>query len=77
MFLDLHGAIGVAGRGPTGDAEAELVEALVAVVGPHCLVGASFDLHGNISERLVRGLDVLSAYKTMPHVDMVSTQENS
>ena len=73
LFLDLHGAIGVAGHGPTGDAEAELVEALVAVAGTHCLVGASFDLHGNISERLLKGLDMLSAYKTMPHVDMVNT----
>ena len=51
LFLDLHGAMGVAGRGPDGDAEAELVEALRAVVGTRCLVGASFDLHGNISER--------------------------
>lgn len=46
-----------------------------AVVGENCMISASFDLHGNISPRLLRSLDMVTAYKTMPHVDMENTKE--
>lgn len=72
VFLDLHGAMGASG---SNDAEAELVEACRACVGPDCLISASFDLHGNISERLLFSLDMMTAYRTMPHVDMEETKK--
>ena len=37
---------------------------------PRCLISASFDHHANFSARLGRALDMVAAYKTMPHIDM-------
>lgn len=71
LFLDLHGAMGAAG---CDDVEADIVEACRAQVGAACLFAASFDLHGNISERMLRALDMVTAYRTMPHVDMEETK---
>src|SRR5438874_949365 len=50
LYLDLHGAMAVEGL---DDAEADLAEAVRAVVGPDCLISAGMDLHGNVSARLV------------------------
>ncbi len=66
VFLDMHGAMHVQGY---DDAQTDLVQALRAVVGPETLIGASFDLHGNMSREFVAELDLLTAYRTAPHVD--------
>ena len=71
IYLDLHGAMGAEG---SDDAEAELAEAVRgAAKGVRC-VAASFDLHGNFSDRLGSALDLVAAYKTMPHADMEETK---
>jgi microcystin degradation protein MlrC len=71
VYLDFHGAMHVAGM---DDAEGDWVQAVREIVGPGCLLAASFDLHGNISAREVAGLDMLTAYRTAPHVDVVETR---
>eukprot|EP01063_Lacrimia_lanifica_P033576 TRINITY_DN600_c0_g1_i1.p1 TRINITY_DN600_c0_g1~~TRINITY_DN600_c0_g1_i1.p1 ORF type:complete len:546 (+),score=148.04 TRINITY_DN600_c0_g1_i1:77-1714(+) len=71
VYFDLHGAMSAVG---CDDAEAELVEAVRGAV-PHVgLAAASFDLHGNVSERLCAALDIVAAYKTFPHDDMEETK---
>jgi len=70
LLLHLHGAAHVTGM---DDAEGDLLEAVRDVVGPRCLISASYDLHGNVSERVMRNLDVLTAYRTAPHVDTEET----
>ncbi len=72
VYLDLHGAMHVAGL---DDAEADLVGAIRHLVGESCLLGASMDLHGNVSETLVRTVDLFSAYRTAPHLDEEATRE--
>lgn len=74
VYLDFHGAMHVRGM---DDAEGDWVEAVRAVVGPACLLAASFDLHGNISSREVAALDMLTAYRTAPHVDVIETREKA
>lgn len=74
VYLDFHGAMHVRGM---DDAEGDWVEAVRAVVGPACLLAASFDLHGNISQREVAALDMLTAYRTAPHVDVIETREKA
>ncbi len=74
LFLHLHGAMHVAGM---DDAEGDWIMAAREVVGPDCLISASFDLHGNISRRVVEHLDMLTAYRTAPHVDAPQTQERA
>jgi microcystin degradation protein MlrC len=74
LFLHLHGAMHVYGM---DDAEGDWIAAAREVVGPDCLISASFDLHGNISQRIIDNLDMLTTYRTAPHVDTLETQERA
>ncbi len=71
LYLDMHGAMNVEGL---DDAEGDLYAAARRVVGPTCLMSASYDLHGNLSRRIVATLDLLTAYRTAPHVDTLQTR---
>jgi len=68
VYLAMHGAMYVEGM---TDAEGDWYEATRKVVGPDCILSASYDLHGNISQRIVDNLDAITAYRTAPHVDRV------
>lgn len=70
LYLPMHGAMFVEGM---QDAEADWYEAAREVLGPNCLMSASYDLHGNISKRIIDALDMLSAYRTAPHIDREET----
>lgn len=69
LFLSLHGAMNVDGE---LDPEARFVEAARAVIG-EAPIGASFDLHGQMTRDKVGGLDVFTAYRTNPHRDHAKT----
>lgn len=71
IYLDMHGALHVDGY---PDAQLDLISEIREIVGKEVLVAASFDLHGNISSGLVEGLNILSAYRTAPHVDGEETR---
>src|SRR6202165_736263 len=70
LYLPMHGAMFVEGM---QDAEGDWYEAARKVVGPACLMSASYDLHGNISHRIIDTLDMLSAFRTAPHIDREET----
>jgi microcystin degradation protein MlrC len=70
LYLAMHGAMYVEGM---LDAEGDWVSAVREVVGDRCLVTASYDLHGNISRRVIDNLDMLSAFRTAPHIDREET----
>lgn len=70
LYLPMHGAMFVEGM---QDAEADWFESARVVVGPKCLMSASYDLHGNISKRIIDALDCLSAFRTAPHIDREET----
>ncbi|MEM7383664.1 MAG: M81 family metallopeptidase [Verrucomicrobiota bacterium] len=72
VYLDLHGAMLADGR---QDIEADLVTRVRELVGNACLIGASMDLHGNVSPALVEQVDLFSAYRTAPHEDEEATRE--
>ncbi|CAN5850319.1 M81 family metallopeptidase [soil metagenome] len=74
IFLDMHGAANVYGR---DDVEGDMLAAIRAIVGPDCLISASYDLHGNVSGRVIDSLDILTAYRTAPHLDWLETQERA
>ncbi len=71
VYLDMHGATAVEGL---DDAEADFFAAVRAVVGREALLSASYDLHGNVSEQIMRELDLLTAYRTAPHTDVEATR---
>jgi microcystin degradation protein MlrC len=66
VFLDLHGAMVVADR--TDDGEGTLLEK-VRRIAPRTPIAVSLDLHANVTDAMVRNCDVLTGYKTYPHVD--------
>ena len=70
IFCELHGAM-VAER--FDDAEGELLRRIRAVVGPDVPVVGTLDLHVNMSELMVETTNLLSAYRTYPHVDWGET----
>jgi microcystin degradation protein MlrC len=70
LCLDLHGAMMVEGA---PDGEGELLGRLRARLGPDLPIAASLDLHANVTREMVERADVLTAYRTYPHVDMKET----
>ena len=71
MLLDFHGAMSVVGR---DDAEGDLVTAIRKAIGPEPLISTAMDLHGNVSEVVFDGCDLLTCYRTAPHVDVWETR---
>ncbi|MGO8789824.1 MAG: M81 family metallopeptidase [Terriglobia bacterium] len=70
LYLAMHGAMYVEGM---QDADGDWIAAAREVVGEDCLITASFDLHGSLSKRTIDNLDMLSAYRTAPHLDIQET----
>jgi len=70
LYLAMHGAMNVEGM---DDAEGDWIAAARSMVGPDCVVAASYDLHGNVSQRIVDQLDIFAAYRTAPHIDVRET----
>ncbi|NMO49847.1 M81 family metallopeptidase [Actinoplanes sp. TBRC 11911] len=74
MLLDFHGAMSVVGR---DDAEGDLVTAIRSAIGPQAFISAAMDLHGNVSRVLFDACDLLTCYRTAPHVDVWETRERA
>src|SRR5690606_38270467 len=74
VYLAMHGAMFVDGL---FDAEGDFITAVRAVVGPDVLIAASYDLHGNISQAIIDGLDMFSTYRTAPHIDVPDTMRRA
>ena len=74
LYLAMHGAMYVDGM---QDAEGDWIAAARQVVGTQCLISASYDLHGNLSRKIVDTLDMLSAYRTAPHIDVPQTKQRA
>lgn len=66
VYLDLHGAL-VADGLP--DVTGALVQRVAAQVGPDVRIAVSLDSHANLTEALVRNVDLMVGYKTYPHED--------
>ena len=70
IFVELHGAM-VADE--FDDAEGELLRRIRAVAGPDVPIVGTLDLHVNMSGLMVETTNLLSAYRTYPHVDWGET----
>lgn len=70
VYLSLHGALlGTADLAP----ERRLLERVRAAVGPGVPVAATFDMHACLDPAIGGLVDVLTGYRTYPHVDMDQT----
>ena len=70
FYLPMHGAMAVEGM---FDAEGDWMESTRKAVGPNCLLSASYDLHGSVSQRVIDNIDMFSAFRTAPHIDREET----
>jgi microcystin degradation protein MlrC len=70
LYLDLHGAM-MAEHAPDG--EGELLRRLRARLGNDLPIAVSLDLHANVTPAMVEAADVITAYRTYPHIDMKET----
>jgi microcystin degradation protein MlrC len=66
LLLALHGAM-VAGSYP--DADGEVLARLRQALGPDLPIVVTFDLHGNLSRRMIVHCHAAVGYRTYPHVD--------
>ena len=71
IFLDMHGALHVEDY---EDAQLDFIQRIRELAGEEIIIAASFDLHGNISQGFMDGLNIISAYRTAPHVDGAETR---
>ncbi len=71
IYLDMHGALHVEGY---ADAQVDFIQQIRKIVGDDVVIAASFDLHGNISQEFIDGLNIVSAYRTAPHIDGEETR---
>lgn len=74
VYLPMHGAMFVEGM---EDCEGDFITAVRDLVGPDCLISASYDLHGNVSQRIIDALDMFSTYRTAPHIDVEETMRRA
>ncbi len=70
IYASLHGAMGADGE---LDPEGYLLEKIRAMVGPTMPIVISLDLHGILTDRMLRQIDGLTLYHTYPHVDFADT----
>lgn len=74
LLFDIHGAMAVEGM---TDAEGHIAVRIREILGDKVLISASMDLHGNVSDRLFESCDMLTCYRTAPHIDQIETRERA
>lgn len=66
VLLALHGA---AVSEVHRDVDGEIIERVRRLVGDDVLIGVTFDMHANVSRRMIEIPDVVNTYMTNPHLD--------
>lgn len=66
VLLALHGSM-FAETEP--DCEGAIIERVRSIVGPDVPIAVALDLHANVTDRMVRFADIMTSYRTTPHVD--------
>jgi microcystin degradation protein MlrC len=70
VYFSLHGAMGADGE---LDPEGYLLAETRKMVGPDVPIVISLDLHGIMTDRMLRQINGVAIYHTYPHVDFAST----
>ncbi|WP_085633263.1 M81 family metallopeptidase [Marivita cryptomonadis] len=74
IYLSLHGAMGAIDE---PDPEGFLLESIRAMVGPDAPIVISLDLHGILTDRMLRNCDAIAVFHTYPHNDFTSTGQRA
>ena len=70
IFLDLHGAMKVQG---IENGEVNLLKEIREIVGWEVPIAVSLDLHGNLAPEIIELADIITAFRTAPHIDWEET----
>lgn len=71
ILLDMHGAMTVEGL---TDAEGVIAKKVRKILGNKVTISMAMDLHGNVSDLLFESCDLITAYRTAPHIDTSETR---
>ncbi len=70
VIVSLHGATM---SEVSDDVCGDILQAVRRAVGDTCLISASFDLHANITEKIMQNADLVCGYQAYPHLDKYQT----
>ena len=70
IFLIMHGAMYVRG---IDDPEGYFIKKIHTNVNKNCKISVSYDLHGQMTDTIIKNINYLAAYKTAPHIDVTAT----
>jgi len=70
VLLLMHGAMYV---DDIDDPEGEWIASVREVVGQKCIISVSFDLHGQVTDKIVSNINAFAAFRTAPHIDVKRT----
>lgn len=71
VFLFLHGAMDVV---EIGSGDCAIAKAVREKIGPKVPLAIAFDLHADIDPRIANYANIITGYRTAPHVDIQRTQ---
>ncbi|MGI8981401.1 MAG: M81 family metallopeptidase [Pirellulaceae bacterium] len=74
VYFSMHGAMGAEGE---DDPEGYLLQEARRILGERVPIVVSLDLHGILTDRMLRHADSIVAYHTYPHVDFFETGERA
>jgi microcystin degradation protein MlrC len=74
VLLSLHGALAAES---VDSVDTYLVSTVRRLIGPAVPIGIALDHHANVTEGLLRQVNVLSAYRSLPHIDMAETGQRA
>lgn len=74
LYVSLHGAMGAEGE---LDPEGHLLAEVRRMAGPSKPIVISLDLHGILTDKMLKQVDGLAIYWTYPHVDFADTGQRA
>lgn len=74
IYFSLHGAMGAIGE---PDPEGFILKEVRKMVGPDVPIVISLDLHGILTDRMLRNCDAIAVYHTYPHNDFTGTGQRA
>jgi microcystin degradation protein MlrC len=72
VLLGLHGAMIAHGY---DDCEGDLIARVRDIAGPKAVIGVELDPHCHLTEKRVRGADIIILFKEYPHIDFAERAE--
>lgn len=67
VLLTMHGATT---SNKSEDVCGDVIEAYRKAVGENVIISVTFDLHANVTEKILKNADYISSYQTYPHLDL-------